>query len=135
MTPNPTTEPATGTGERDGFTSPGDFYESLTHDAQDFLQCRGYGHSWEPHTVITRGSKRNPSYEVTVVCGSCQALRTDYLDRFGDPVRHSYLQYPTGYVADGSGGAMRGTRGLAKLVGVTKTSRFTILAPEDERDA
>lgn len=117
----------------DHFTSPLDFYQALVEaDAQAFLQCRGYGHSWSPHTVITHGSKRNPSYEVTVVCASCQTMRTDFLDMFGDPVRHSIASYPAGYVAPGSGGAMRGTRGVAKLVGVTKTGRFTSVEPEDD---
>ena len=105
MTPAPKYTDEQAEERTDGkFISPEVFYEELIQTAPDYLQCRGYGHSWRPHTVVTHGTPRNPSYEVSVICGSCDAVRIDYLDKFGDPIRDSHLHYPQGYVADGSGG-------------------------------
>lgn len=96
----------------------------------DFLLCRDVGHVWKAHTA--RWISEDGTFERTLRCGRCHALRDQILSASGHPLRHSY-RYPEGYLAPRGTGHLDGAdRDSLRLVSVT---RFLESEPLRKREA
>lgn len=59
------------------------------------IQCRDYGHSWMPHTVIPL---KGGGHERWRRCTRCQSRRMDLLDRSYNYATKPRYEYADGYV-------------------------------------
>lgn len=89
---------------------------------QQALQCRTYGHSFNPYTVATGRAEGNPSvyYEQTLRC-KCRVKRRLLLTRTGAVVSsvYDYTDAP-GYLTDGIGRIVGEGRDVLRLEAITR---------------
>lgn len=121
--PKATVVPARGSGRklRSVATDPPapglfDLETALKDMPDNFLQCRDYLHSWRPY-----GAKVNPdgTYESTLRCNRCTALKVRVLSRHGT-ILSAHYDYPDGYTMAGSGRLDGDARDRIRLRSVMK---------------
>lgn len=89
---------------------PGDVKAFARKLPQAFLQCRRWGHAWDPFTVAKIGR----SFESIIQCRRCRTRRVELMTSGGEITKSHHL-YPEGYLAVGMGHIVGEGRNILRL--------------------
>lgn len=90
--------------------------------APEHIQCRDYGHNWQPSNAAWLASEQ--CYRVDLRCSRCSTIRTRLLNRRGAQLE-SHYDYPDGYAVKGIGrltGTDRDQIRLKSVLGLIDTT-------------
>jgi hypothetical protein len=83
--------------------------------ADELLNCRQFGHSWEPYTVELNGRL----YEQVLRCKSCETERVLSINKRGQVLK-SHYRYADGYVLEALGRIVGDARAVLRVEGITR---------------
>jgi hypothetical protein len=102
--------------------------EVLDTLSDEFISCRDWGHSWQPHRfIVTKGRKL---FHVILVCDRCSTQKTKQIDSNGELINSSYV-YPKGYLIPAYGRFSKKDRDAMRLAIVNVLSKNKEIAEED----
>lgn len=88
---------------------------ALARMDEAFLQCRDFGHGWQPYTArrVAEG------YESVLRCARCWTVRVRLIGMRGQVLRTGY-DYPDGYRVHGLGQLTGDDRGRLRLASIER---------------
>lgn len=120
---------ATPMRQQPAWASPEAVQREARNWTDDQLECRTYGHRWNPSRAVHY--RRFRYFRVVQLCGRCTAERVMELSERGT-VLASWYQYPDGYLSHGLGRIAGDARDALRLATITRVYDVSIATKADE---
>lgn len=116
---------------RSGYADPQAVFDRANDWNDEVLQCRTYGHIWQPRGAVW--NKRHAFYSISQQCPRCTSERTQEMSVTGH-IYAQWITYAEGYLSQGLGRIVGESRDVIRLASVTRTFPITTLNAKESRE-